>query len=123
MRPVPPAPGEEAPLRGTRAVREGFSYLRGRRVIQATFTVDLVAMIFGMPRALFPALAIHQFHRGPQVVGYLLSAVGAGALIGALTTGWVVRIKHQGRAVLYAVAVWGSAIAAFGFVGDRLWLA
>jgi MFS family permease len=123
MRPVPPTPGEVAPTRGLRAIRESFAYLKGRRVIQTTFTVDLVAMIFGMPRALFPFLAVHQFHRGAQVVGYLLSAVGAGGLLGALTTGWIARIRHQGLAVLWAVSVWGGAIAAFGLVGDRLWLA
>jgi MFS family permease len=121
MRPVPPGPGEAAPMRGVRAIREGFAYLKGRRVIQTTFTVDLIAMIFGMPRALFPVLAAAQFHRGPQVVGYLFSAVGAGALVGAITTGWVSRIRHQGLAVLWAVAVWGAAIAGFGLVGDRLW--
>ena len=127
MRPVPPAPGEQAPSRGMAAVREGLSYLKGRRVIQTTFAVDLVAMIFGMPRALFPVLALTQFHRGPhaaaRLVGYLLSAVGAGALIGALTTGWVQRIRHQGLAVLWAVGVWGAAIAAFGFVGNHVLLA
>src|SRR5438105_2508666 len=123
MRPIPRAPGEAAPTRGIEAVREGLAYLKGRRVIQTTFTVDLVAMIFGMPRALFPILAIQQFHRGPAVVGFLLSSVGAGALLSALATGWVTRIKHQGLAVLWAVALWGAAITGFGLVGDRLWLA
>ncbi|MFN2545147.1 MAG: MFS transporter [Actinomycetota bacterium] len=123
MRPIPPKPGEVPATRGARAVREGFAYLKGRRVIQTTFTVDLVAMIFGMPRALFPVLAVTQFHRGAEVVGYLLSAVGAGALLGALASGWVVRVRHQGLAVVWAVAVWGAAIAAFGLVGSHLWLA
>jgi MFS family permease len=127
MRPLPPLPGEEAPTRGLRAIREGFAYLKGRRVIQTTFTADVVAMIFGMPRALFPILAIVQFGRhgaeAAQIVGYLLSAVGAGALLGALTTGWVTRIRHQGLAVLWAVALWGAAITGFGLVGRHLWLA
>jgi MFS family permease len=126
MRSVPPSPGEHPPTRGLQAVREGFGYLKGRRVIQTTFSVDLVAMIFGMPRALFPFLAVSQFHRHhdvAQVVGYLLSAVGVGALVGALTTGWVARVKHQGLAVLWAVAIWGGAIAAFGLVGNHLLLA
>ena len=56
-------------------------------MLQSTFTVDLVAMIFGMPRALFPRLAVVQFHRGPEVVGLLFSAVSVGALLGALTLG------------------------------------
>ena len=127
MRPIPPLEGEEAPTRGVAAIREGFAYLKGRRVIQTTFTVDLVAMIFGMPRALFPVLAVTQFgghgHEAAQIVGYLLSAVGAGALIGAVSAGWVRRIRHQGLAVLWAVVVWGAAIAGFGLAGDHLWLA
>jgi MFS family permease len=127
MRPLPPAAGDVAPTRGMRAIREGFAYLKGRRVIQTTFSVDLIAMIFGMPRALFPVLALTQFHLPPKeaahLVGYMLSAVGAGALIGALTTGWVQRVRHQGRAVLWAVTVWGAAIASFGLVGDHIWLA
>jgi MFS family permease len=123
MQPIPPVPGEATPTRGVRAIREGFAYLKGRRVLQTTFTIDLVAMIFGMPRALFPILAVTQFHRGPATVGYLLSSVGAGALIGALTAGWVTRIRHQGLAVIWAVALWGAAIAAFGLVGDHLWIA
>jgi MFS family permease len=127
MRPIPPLEGEETPTRGAKAIREGFAYLKGRRVIQTTFTVDLVAMIFGMPRALFPILAVTQFgrhgHDAAQVVGYLLSAVGAGALLGALSAGWVSRIRHQGQAVLWAVGVWGAAIAAFGVIGNHLWLA
>jgi MFS family permease len=123
MRPIRPLRGEAAPTRGMKAVREGFAYLKGRRVIQTTFAVDLIAMIFGMPRAVFPVLALTQFHEGPQLVGYMLSAVGAGALIGALTTGWVQRVRHQGQAVLWAVAVWGAAIALFGLSGDHVWVA
>jgi len=109
--------------RGWREMTEGFRFLRGRRVIQATFYVDLVAMIFGMPRALFPVLAVTQFDAGPQIVGVLFSAVSVGALLGALTTGWVRHVRRQGLAVLCAVAVWGMGIIAFGLVGDRLWLA
>jgi MFS family permease len=114
-------PGDDAP-RGWASVREGFSYLKGRRVLKSTFTIDLVAMIFGMPRALFPILAVTQFHRGPEVVGALFSAIAVGALAGALTAGWVGSVRHQGRAVMWAVAAWGAAIAAFGLVGDNLWL-
>jgi hypothetical protein len=102
------------------AIRESLSYLKGRRVLQTTFTVDLVAMIFGMPRALFPILAVTQFHRGAWVVGALTSSIAAGALAGALTAGWVSRVSRQGFAVLLAVGIWGTGIAAFGLVGNRL---
>ncbi|HWO70060.1 MAG TPA: MFS transporter [Actinomycetota bacterium] len=121
IRPLPPEPGTEA-RSGWEAVREGFRYLRGRRVLQATFLIDVVAMVFGMPRALFPILADVQFHRGPAVVGLLFSAPAVGALLGALTAGWVGKVRHQGRAVVWAVAVWGVGITAFGLVGENLWL-
>jgi MFS family permease len=105
---------------GTRAgmlsVVEGLAFLRSRRDVMMTFVVDLVAMIFGMPRALFPALAVHQFHHGPGLVGVLYSAVAVGALVGAGFGGWFGRVRRQGLAVLLAVAVWGLAITGFGLV-------
>ncbi|MFM8999133.1 MAG: MFS transporter, partial [Actinomycetota bacterium] len=109
--------------RGWAAVAEGFRFLRGRPVIQSTFTVDLIAMVFGMPRALFPILAATQFDRGAEVVGLLFAAPAIGALAGALTAGWVGGVRRQGAAVLWAVVLWGAGIAAFGLVGDNLPLA
>ncbi len=123
MSPHPPVVSHDVAHTGLRAVGEGFRYLRGRRVLQSTFIVDLIAMIFGMPRAVFPVLAHAQFHRGDAVVGLLFSAPAAGALIGALTTGWVGRVRRQGLAVLVAVAIWGTGITLFGLAGDRLLLA
>jgi MFS family permease len=110
-------------VRGSEAIREGFRYLRGRRVLQSTFLIDLNAMVFGMPRALFPVLALDVFRVGPQGLGLLYAAPAAGALIGALLTGWVRHVRHQGRAVLWAVAVWGLAIVAFGLSTSAFWLA
>ena len=112
---MPKNDGEQPPA-GARAIRQAFAFLRGKRVLQATFIVDLVAMIFGLPRALFPILALAQFHRGPEIVGLLFSAVAVGAVIGASTAGWVSRIRRQGLAVLIAVAIWGACIAVFGVV-------
>ena len=70
----------EQPSTGARAIRAAFTFLRGKRVLQATFVVDLVAMIFGLPRALFPILAVTQFHKGPAIVGALFSSVAIGAV-------------------------------------------
>ena len=112
-----PRRDEGEPTMGIAAVREAFTFLRGKRVLQSTFVVDLVAMIFGMPRALFPILAIQQFHRGAEVAGALTSAIGVGALIGAATSGWVGRVRRQGLAVLIAVAAWGACVALFGLSG------
>jgi hypothetical protein len=124
MRPLPPrrAEGEEAPARGFAGIRQGFAYLRGRRVLQSTFTVDLIAMIFGMPRAVFPVLAAEVFHVGPAGLGLLYTAPAVGALAAAVTTGWVRHVRHQGRAVLWSVAVWGLAITAFGLSTGLFWL-
>lgn len=109
--------------RGWGAVVAGLRYLRGKRVLQSTFTVDIVAMVFGMPRALFPILARNQFGGGAEIVGYLFAAPAAGAVVGALGSGWVGRIRRQGLAVLLAVGVWGLGITGFGLAGDRLPLA
>ncbi len=122
IRPIPPE-GREENATGWRAIVEGFTYVKSNRLLQSTFAIDLVAMIFGMPRALFTFLAAEQFHRSETIVGLLFSAPAVGALLGALTSGWSRRIVHQGKAVVIAVAVWGAAIAAFGLTGDRLWLA
>ena len=80
-------------------------------------------MIFGMPRALFPILAVVQFHGGAEEVGVLFSAVSLGALLGALTTGWVHRVRRQGLAIIVSVTLWGCAIAAFGLSGDLILVA
>jgi MFS family permease len=115
QRPQPPLDGarRDGPWK---SVGAGFSYLRGRQVIQGTYLLDIDAMVFGMPRALFPALGLDFFHGGAQAVGFLYAAPGAGALIGALTTGWVKQVRRQGRAVIIAVVIWGAAITAFGLI-------
>ena len=79
-------------------------------------------MVFGMPRALFPAMAGSVFGGGTITLGFLYAAPGVGALIGAVTTGWVAHLKRQGRAVILAVIAWGAAIAVFGLV-HTLWVA
>ena len=121
MQPLPPIPSPdgERPV-GFRAVREGVRYVTHHRLIQSTFVIDLIAMIFGMPAALFPVLAVEQFHRGPEVVGLLFAAPAVGALAQLLVAGSITRIRRQGEAVIWAVAGWGAAIAAFGLVGAHL---
>lgn len=101
---------------GFRSMLDGLRFLRGHQALQGTFIVDLNAMIFGMPRALFPAMGIGVFHGGATAVGLLYAAPGAGALLGAIFTGWAAHARRQGRAVLIAVVLWGVAIAAFGLV-------
>ena len=123
MQPLPPEPDDAGPTVGPRAVAEGFRYVAHHRLLQSTFVIDLIAMIFGMPAALFPVFAATQFDRGPEVVGLLFAAPAVGALAQVLLSGSVVRIRRQGEAVIWAVAGWGAAIAAFGLVGANLALA
>jgi MFS family permease len=114
MAPQPPV--VTGPRPGLRSVAEGLRFIKGRQPIQGAYLIDINAMVFGMPRALFPALAASTFGGGASILGLLYAAPGAGAFIGALTTGWVSGIRRQGRAVIIAVVVWGGAITAFGFV-------
>lgn len=102
---------------GLRSVIEGFTYLRGHPVLLMSFVVDLIAMVFGMPRALFPEIA-HVSFSGPDegglVFALLFAAIPAGAVIGGIFSGWVSRVERQGYAVIVAILVWGSAMAGFG---------
>jgi len=95
---------------------EGLRFVRRSQPVQGAYLIDLNAMVFGMPRALFPALAANVFGGGATTVGLLYAAPGTGALLGALTSGWVGRVRRQGLAVICAVIVWGLAIAGFGLV-------
>ena len=119
MRPIPPA-GGGTPI-GLESVREGLRFLRRDRLIASTFWIDLSAMIFGLPRAVFPALALGRYHGGAGTFGLLNAAPGAGALAGSLFTGWVGHVRRQGKAVLLAVIVWGVSIALFGLI-PVLWI-
>lgn len=107
---------------GLRSLVEGLQYLRRERVLAGSYWIDLNAMIFGMPRAVFPALGTGVFGGGAGTVGLLYAAPGAGALIGSVLTGWVRHVRRRGRAVVYCVAIWGTTIALFGVV-RALWVA
>jgi MFS family permease len=107
---------------GVASVLEGLRYLGPRKNLLMTFLVDINAMVFGMPRALFPAIAANWFHGGAETVGLLAGAVPVGALIGAAASGWTGQVRRQGLAVLVSVVVWGGSIGLFGFT-RTLWLA
>jgi MFS family permease len=115
LRWVPPAPPEgvvhQSPLD---AVREGLRFSFRTPFVLSIFVIDLVAMIFGMPRAVFPALAERTFDGGAGTLSLLYAAPSIGALLGALTSGWVTRVRAQGKAVLVSVTLWGLAITAAG---------
>jgi len=113
----PPRAAERADDEGRlsmRLIKEGVSFSLRTPLISSIFVIDLIAMIFGMPRAVFPQLADETFGLGAAGLGLLYAAPSAGALLGALTTGWVKHVRRQGIAVVVAVAIWGAAIAAAG---------
>lgn len=115
---LPPMPVlEKTVVPGFRAVVDGFTFLRTQPVLLMSFVVDLIAMIFGMPRALFPEIA-HLDFGGPEdggmVFALLFAAIPAGAVVGGVLSGWVSRVSRQGLAVVVSIVVWGLAMAGFG---------
>ena len=96
---------------------DGFRYLSGNRVVLMSFVVDLIAMILGMPRALFPEMAHASFGgpvEGGTTIAYLAAAMSVGAVAGGVFSGWLPRIRRQGFAVIVAIVVWGLAMVGFG---------
>jgi MFS family permease len=92
-----------------------------RHALESLRELDSNAMVFGMPQALFPAIAVNHFDAGARVVGVLYAAPSAGALLAALTSGWIARLRRQAVGVAIAIVVWGAAIAGFG-LATALWL-
>jgi MFS family permease len=118
MRAVPPPPGAEAP--SLRRIMEGVRYARSRPDLLGTYIVDIVAMFFGMPMALFPAIA--EGFGGAGALGLLYAAPSVGSLVATVSSGWTADVKRHGRAICLAAAGWGAAIVAFGLT-DNLWVA
>ncbi|MEI6251475.1 MAG: MFS transporter [Mycobacteriaceae bacterium] len=137
LRPMPvtePAGAQGSSRWGFGAVLEGFRYLAGNQVVLMSFVVDIIAMVFGMPRALFPQMA-HESFGGPieggTTMALLAAAISVGAVGGGVFSGWLPRIRRQGRAVVAAIVIWGLAMAGFGAAaglaggrgGAMLWIA
>jgi MFS family permease len=114
------APSEASDRPSVRSIVEGFRFLVSRQALLGIFAVDTSAMVFGMPSALFPAIALHRLGGNAATVGYLYAAPYAGALLGSLVSGWTSQVRRQGIAVTIAACLWGAAIAAFGFT-TSLW--
>jgi MFS family permease len=115
---LPPLPIEGATgSLGVRAVVDGLVYLKDQPVLLMSFLVDIIAMVFGMPRALFPEIA-HLDFGGPDGGGLafalLFAGIPTGAVLGGVFSGWVSRIERQGVAVLASIVVWGLSMTGFG---------
>ncbi|HVD66655.1 MAG TPA: MFS transporter [Gaiellaceae bacterium] len=110
MRAVPPPPDAVPP--SLRSIVEGVKYAWSRKELLGSYGVDIVAMFFGMPMALFPAIATK--FGGAEVLGLLYAAPSVGSLLATLTSGWVSRVHRHGLAIIWAAAAWGVAITAFG---------
>ena len=116
---TPPAPAEALPP-SLRRIGEGVRYAASRQELIGTYLVDMNAMFFGMPMALFPAMA--KGYGGAEALGVLYAAPAAGSIVVGLTSGWTRHVHRHGRAIACAAAAWGVAIVAFG-LADALWLA
>ena len=120
MRPSPPT-AEHLSV-GWSAIKEGLRFLRGKQVLQGTFWIDLNAMIFGLPVALYPAFVLDILHASPAVLGLLYSAEALGALLVALFSGRAKHVRRQGLVTIVACMCWGAGIVGFGLAGT-LWIA
>ena len=127
LRGLPPLPPGRAVERlrvgaAVRGVGEGFAFLRTQPVLLMTFVVDIIAMTFAWPQAVFPELSLTRFAGSDNSLGWLFAGASIGALAMGLSSGWVTRVDRQGAVVLAAIAAWGLAIIGFG-VAPALWLA
>lgn len=103
---------------GLRSVTDGLRFIATRPVVVMSFLIDIAAMVLAMPRALFPAVADQRFH---GTVGPLYAAIAIGSVVAGLSSGWIGRVRRQGRALVFAVVVWGLAVAVSG-LAHQLWL-
>ena len=120
MSPQPPQGDGTPPASVLRSIGEGLRFVRRNRALTGSFAIDLMAMTFGMPRALFPVLAVSVYHAGAAGTGLLFAAVSVGATVAALTTGWLAHARRLGLITIWAVAIWGAAIALAGLM-PALW--
>lgn len=109
-------PQGETQRPGLESLRFGVRFLRTAPNIRMSFLVDIVAMTFGQPRVLFPALGALVLGGGPITVGILTAAGAIGALVSSVFSGRTGQVRRQGRAIGWAIAIYGAFIAAFGVV-------
>ncbi|KOG10952.1 MFS transporter [Streptomyces viridochromogenes] len=122
--PLAPPGGTVKRRAGVREIADGFRYIALHKVLLLSFLADIIAMVFGMPRALFPQLASETYGSYGEglALGLLFAAIPIGAVAGGLFSGTFSRARRHGWMVIGAVVAWGAAITGFG-LSDSLWLA
>jgi len=113
-----PAP-ENAERPSWEGVKRAWRYAFSRQELLGTYFIDIAAMFFAMPQALYPALAVYY---GERYIGLFPAAIAAGALLASLTSGWTKNVQRHGVLVIAAATLWGVAIIFFGMV-DSIFLA
>jgi len=116
MSAMPAAEGTAKP--GLRSIVEGLDYARRRPELMGTYIVDIVAMLFAMPMALFPAMA--QVWGGATAAGWLYSAMPIGSFVITALSGWTKRVSRRGAAVILAAAAWGVAVVFLGYAPNLI---
>ncbi|GGQ04047.1 MFS transporter [Streptosporangium pseudovulgare] len=114
------APLGEVARPGLRSVLDGLRYVSGHPIVMMSFVVDIIAMAFALPRALFPQVVAERFGDSPIAFGWLSASMAIGSVVGGLMSGWVGRVRRQGLALTFVIAAWGLSVAASGLVG-ALW--
>ncbi|TJZ56098.1 MFS transporter [Streptomyces piniterrae] len=119
LRLAPSPASHDAEKPSLRGIAEGARYAWSRKELLGTYAIDLTAMLFAFPLAIFPFLADEL--DAPWALGLMYAALPAGSLLVSLTSGWTSRVHRQGRAVVLAAAAWGLAMAAAGRM-HSIWL-
>ncbi|MFE9994943.1 MFS transporter [Streptomyces avermitilis] len=121
---LPPLTTPASGRAGWRAIAEGFRYISLRKVLLLSFLADIIAMVLGMPRALFPQLASQTYapYGEGLALGLLFAAIPIGAVAGGLMSGTFSRARRHGLMVVAAVVAWGAAVTGFG-LSTNLWIA
>jgi MFS family permease len=115
------APIGEVMRPGLRSVVDGLRYIGGHPVVLMSFVVDIIAMAFALPRALFPELTAERFGGSPVAFGWLSASIAIGSVAAGLLSGWVGRVRRQGLALTWVIALWGLTVTAAAFT-HQLWL-
>jgi MFS family permease len=121
---LPPSAASATRRAGVKEIAAGFRYISGHTVLLLSFLADIIAMVLGMPRALFPQLAAQTYapYGEGLALGLLFAAIPIGAVLGGLFSGTFSRARRHGWMVIGSVVTWGAAITGFGLSGN-LWLA